>query len=276
MARKTALDVSVYTLAGFDCVADGRVFMIEASPSFDDGRSINSQWARAVMTKNTARCQFDLTLSNSSAVERTNLHATAVTIGGTAYLNECRSWSASVRNNAREGSGLADYFKFPVRTSTDIDFSAEFLIDGASPSYSTPPVVQPLTLTDTDGEVNTSSTVYLAYSMAAGGVTFGGTGAINSASYEVRPQEIQAYRVSWSNRGAPTITGPSSTTTTYDVIAAAIGSSQPVITVTFAAAMGTITGTSKLYIESCDMRCNDEAIITISGSGILQSAPTWA
>ncbi len=129
-AKATLVDMSLYTIGGASQLAFIRDAMLRTNIDQVDGRPITRLGKSAQAVKRSATLETTLMSTVSAPTKVTNLDVSALTIGGTSYNADLRGGSFAGQFTLAEGSGVVDFWKYPV--VVDKDYTANVKIGVAS------------------------------------------------------------------------------------------------------------------------------------------------
>ena len=255
-ARKTYEAVTVYTLESGDVLGIMDMTEITSSAKAVNGKGWDTPYAFNQIGKRTTKWAF--TLKQEGTNQRvTSLDTTVLTIGGAAFLADTKSFSVSISNSGKDGSGVADLDEFPTFVGTSVTVSLTLMVPVASTTCTMMTAAESDTLADRN----------IVVACTVGGIAFSAPMFLESVKHSVKDEDLQTFEVSLSLRGTPT--GP----TGQGLLAAAL-TGDALCTAVLKSGVGGYSATG--LIESFDFKIEDGAIVTNSGTLWLQGKSGYA
>lgn len=236
---------------------------VKTSNELVDGRCITESFEYMQLAKKGMT--FSATMNQSATANtkpmQTNLDASVYSIGGTSYLGDLTSFSMSLTNNSKEGSGLADVYQYGNVTGRVLTISGAHLIASGV-------VLQPLIdiIVDGNAAAQAVTTVF-----TGGLADFSLPTILESIEWSSSRDGLQEYNVGLKPRGAPTT--PSGTTS---IIGCAFnGADVTMYLDTGSGQFGASGSRLSAIITGFQLEVKDRAIITHQVEFMVQGTPSF-
>ncbi len=160
--RRTHQHITLYSLGGVDWVQEGRAFNFRQSMDHDEIQGVAESYAEKSPVKRGQEFDFEMLYALGAAgVAQSNLDVNLFTVDAQAELAQIRDGSIRVTTRADEGSGVADFEKFPNALIRELEISGTFQIPVASSAQA---------LLDAIATAAAAADQKVAYSISVGGV----------------------------------------------------------------------------------------------------------
>ena len=258
-ARKTGLDIAVFSLDGSDLLAQLTSVSMSIDGTILNGSGIADQFVTAIWAGGKGTITAKINHLTSTAPS-TNLNVTAWSVGGTSYVGDLRSGSLKFTNPSQEAKGIADSWAYPQA------------VGGRAMEGSGSLQVASATLLHGLMQKAASATVgdhTLAFTMTIGADTFAGDVVIGNATHAAERGGIQEVNVSFQSKTTPSTVGSGiyATCITGDALFS-------IVLDTKAGQYGTSGAALVGFVSSLDISFSDGAIVEATITMEIQGQPT--
>lgn len=271
-ARKTALHMAAFTLDGQNFL--GSYVTTEIDVDIEDdlcsGGATEFEKSEETKRSNTIRFELMAKFGTSAFCHYTNLHVTVLELGASYdVLADVKSFTLSSKIETDEGSGVADFDKFPnavgrtwtleINKMVPVGDSAETLMTNMQDTVANRANrVKDVVFTLDDGQA-----------ASAGAFSWQAPMRFHKLRHEIARKKIQMFTGSAKLHGA--VTAPSSGNTHLLGVAFA---GDGLISVVIDSGAGEYTGTG--LITECEVGVEDAKVVSIRGTLEIQGALTYA
>jgi len=201
---------------------------------------------------------FIVFMSGSGGLLASNLDITVWTLGGTAYLGSIRKGAIRVTTVQRERSGIADAYKYPNATRTQVEVLTEKLVIVSAPFVSA-------LMTGSVASFNVTAAITF------GATVFSCPMSIKSARHTVDRDELQMEEVVMTLAGTPT--GPTDSSLLGNIL---LGTSLVTLSADTGGGVYETGSGQTALIAKLNTTFNDSSLIEQSGTLAIQGGSTWA
>lgn len=187
--RKSALDVSLFTLGGVDFLGSTKSWDFQVDVTDDDCRVAIDRYHTSKPVKKKLEFPIER-IPHVDDVCQSNLNISVYTVGGGNFLGELESGSISITTDVEDGSGIANLWEWPNSLGTDLQLQANHFVTTNADLFQE---LLANNITDIQVEV--------VVNLGPVAITFPGT--MTSGNHSIQEGQIQMQNVTFKLRGEP-------------------------------------------------------------------------
>ena len=187
--RKSALDVSLFTLGGVDFKGTVKSWDFNTEVITDDCRVAVERYHAAIAVKK--RLEFTISrIPHVADACQSNLDISVFSVGGTSYLGALESGSMRITTDGVDGSGVADLWEFINAVGSDVEIQTTLKVSTQAALFQL-------------ASANNSSGVAVEVILTIGETTVTLPMTMSAASHKIEEGALQMQDVTFKLRGTP-------------------------------------------------------------------------